>query len=101
MSSSFRKLARGQLYSCPVFFERLALCRGVLLSVTRVNANADDHAVLPGALTSKEESSGMEGGVGGEKLRNEIVEIIDFNMSSILLIWNSSILKQDYWGWRG
>lgn len=40
-------------------------------------------------------------GVGGEKLRSEIGEIIDFNLSSILLIWNSGILKQDYWGWRG
>lgn len=30
---------------------------------------------------SKEECSSMEGGVGGEKLRNEIVEIIDFNLS--------------------
>lgn len=40
--------------------------------------------------------SGMEGRGGGEKLRNEIGEIIDFNLSSILLIWNSGILKQDY-----
>jgi hypothetical protein len=59
MSFSFRKLARGQLYSCPVSLGRLALCRGAFISVTPLNGDAADHVVLPRASKSKEESSGV------------------------------------------
>lgn len=83
MSSSLRNLARGQLYSCPVSPGRLALCRGPL-SVTCVNADAADHVVFPQGLKSEEPSA-----EGWGEVRNEIGEIIDFNLSSNRLIWNS------------
>lgn len=49
----FQETGKGTAVLLSEFLERLALCRGALIKVTCVNANADHHVGLPGALTSK------------------------------------------------
>lgn len=56
MSSSFRKLAGGQLYSCPVSWEA-SIRQRCSYKCHSLNGNAAGHVVLPGDSKSKEKHS--------------------------------------------